>query len=84
MAEETSRLPEVLMEKAVGFLTKAVATTAAVALLQAIVLMIASRSLFALPLLALAVVAGLYSLQVRAGRRHSSEDVELRQRILVS
>jgi hypothetical protein len=72
------------VEKAVGFLTKAVATTAAVALLQSVVLIVASRSLFALPLLAFAVVSGLYSLHVTAGRRHSSREVELRQRILVS
>jgi hypothetical protein len=72
------------MEKAVGFLTKAVATTAAVALLQAVVLMVASRNLFALPLLALAVVAGLYSLRVRADHTSTSKDSELRQKILVS
>lgn len=72
------------MEKAVGFLTKAVAATAAVALLQAVVLIIATRSMFPLPLLAIAVVAGLYSLHLRGGRRPTSEDVELRQRILVS
>lgn len=72
------------MEKAVGFLTKAVAATAAVALLQAIVLMVATRSMFPLPLLAIAAVAGLYSLRLRSGRQHNAEAVELRQRILVS
>jgi hypothetical protein len=84
LAEEPSLVLEVLMEKAVGFLTKAVAATAAVALLQAVVLIVATRSMFPLPLLAIAVVAGLYSLHLRVGRRPTSEDVELRQRILVS
>jgi hypothetical protein len=72
------------MEKAVEYLTKAVATTAAAATLLAGAIMIETRSLFALPLLGIAAIAGLYSLYVRAGRRHSSEDVEFRQRILVS
>lgn len=72
------------MEKAVAFLTKAVAMTAAVALLQAVVLMVASRSLFALPLMAFATVAGLYSMHVTGGRRHSTKDGELRQKVLVS
>jgi hypothetical protein len=46
--------------------------------------MIESRSLFALPLLGVAVIAGLYSMHVKVGRPHSSEDAEFRQRILVS
>jgi hypothetical protein len=72
------------MEKAVEYLTKAVATTAAAATLLAGAIMIETRSLFALPLLGVAVIAGLYSMHVKVGRPHSSEDAEFRQRILVS
>ena len=84
MAEESSLILEVLIEKAVRFLTKAVAITAAVALLQAIVLIVATTSMFPVPLLAIAVAAGLYSLHLMAGNRQSFKDVELRQKILVS
>ena len=59
------------MEKAVGFLAKAVAATAAVAFLLAVVIMIDARTALSLPLFILSVVSGAYAFRVWAG--HSRE-----------
>ena len=73
------------MDKIVGFLVKAVATTAAMAVLMAVALMIWTGSLFALPLLILAAVAGTYSWLVHSqGDAATSKEAPLKQRILVS
>jgi hypothetical protein len=73
------------MDRAVGFLAKAVTAAAVLALVLAVVVMVDSRSLFGLPLLVLAAVAGSYSLRLaRAERLSATEAPELRQRILVS
>jgi hypothetical protein len=50
------------MDRALDALTKAVAATAAVALLLAIVMMIEDRSTLSLPLMALALIAAAYSI----------------------
>jgi hypothetical protein len=72
MAEETSRLPEVLMEKALGFLAKAVAATAAIAFLLAVVIMIDARTTLSLPLFVLSVVSGGYAGRVWANSLRES------------
>jgi len=73
------------VDKAVGFLAKAVTATAALALVLAVVVMVDSRSLFGLPLLVLAVMAGGYSFRLeRAEKAIATQTPELRQRILVS
>ena len=73
------------MEKAVAILAKAVTTTAAIGFVLAAVIMIDTRSLFAFPLLLLALVTGIYSWRVGQSRRTvAAAEPELRQRILVT
>ena len=55
------------MDKAVAFLAKAVAGTAAVAFLLAVVIMIDAGAALPLPLLILSVVSGAYAFRVLAG-----------------
>ena len=50
------------MDRALDVLTKAVAATAGVALVLAIVIMIEGRSTVSLPLMALALIAAAYSI----------------------
>ena len=71
------------MTKAVRFLVKAVEVAAAAAVLVAGIVMIDTRSLFGLPLLVLAAVAGFYSWRVdrRNGRKGTAAS---REPILVS
>lgn len=56
------------MDKAVGFLAKAVAGTAAIALLLAVVIMFDAGITVSLPLLILSVVSGAYASRVWASR----------------
>ena len=59
------------MDKAVRFLAKAVAATAVVAFLLAVVIMIDAGTALSLPLFILSVVSGAYAFRVWAG--HSRE-----------
>ncbi|HUP14516.1 MAG TPA: hypothetical protein VM848_00420 [Acidimicrobiia bacterium] len=59
------------MEKAVGYLAKAVAATAAIGFLLAVVIMIDARTALSLPLFILSVASGAYAFRVWAG--HSRE-----------
>jgi hypothetical protein len=73
------------MEKAIAILAKAVTTAAAIGFLLAAVIAVDTKSLVALPFLALTVVAGGYAWRVaRAGRTVAAAEPELKQRILVS
>jgi len=73
------------MEKAVAILAKAVTTTAAIGFVLSAMIMIDTRSLFALPLLILTIGAGSYAWRVaQTGRTVAPAEPELRQRILVT
>ena len=73
------------MEKALVILAKAVTAAAAVAVLLAVLVMIDSRTLFALPLAILGLVAGTYSWRVVSRRTEDTVAAPvLRQRIQVS
>jgi hypothetical protein len=73
------------MDKAVAMLAKAVTTTAAVGFLLSVVIIVATGTLFALPLLILNLVAGIYAWQVaHASRTVAAAEPELKQRILVA
>jgi hypothetical protein len=60
------------MDKAVRFLAKAVAATAVVAFLLAVVIMIDAGTALSLPLLILSVVAGVYAFLVSASQPKES------------
>ena len=72
------------MERAVGFLVKAVEVTAVAAVLVALIVMFDSRSLLGSPLLVLAVIAGGYSWWLRNRSTVDAVTPGSREPILVS
>ena len=74
------------MDRAVAVLAKAVTATAAIGFVLSAVIMVATGTLFAYPLLPLSLVAGIYSGRVvrQTGHRIAAAEPELRQRILVT
>ena len=75
---------EKLMDRVVGYLAKAVAILAAIATGLAVVIVVHTRTVISLPLLALASVAGVYAARVWAREARRSTATSQSQGVLIA